>query len=144
MLAQATLLGRAQQSITAAGAGAPCNRDPPMRRSRGHQHYGTDNRCRCSDSFHLQHSHSAVCNTLLSHMLRHKDRLHGSHDAIIMMELSLLQMAEEGAAWEPPSKASITCAVVLPGMVIVATAQPHKLTALALNQPGSPSVRCEG
>ena len=62
----------------------------------------------------------------------------------LMMPMSLLQMAEEGAAWEPSSKASITCAVVLPGMIIVATAQPHKLTALTLSQPGPPSVRCEG
>lgn len=98
---------------------------------------------RVSKSPHLKHSYSAVCNTLLSHLLRHIGRLHDFHHASVV-QLSLLQMAEEGAAWEPPSKASITCAVVLPGVIIVATAQPHRLTTLTLNQPGSPSVRCEG
>ena len=85
-----------------------------------------------------------MSHTLPSHVLCCRSCLHESHDANVVMELSLLQMAEEGAAWEPSSKASITCAVVLPGVVIVATVQPHKLTALTLNQPGSPSVRCEG
>ena len=99
---------------------------------------------RISKSHRPKHSCSAVCDTLLSRLPSHEGRLHVSHHAKVVMQLALLQMAEEGAAWEPSSKASITCAVVLPGVVIVATAQPHKLTALTLNQPGSPSARCEG
>ena len=89
-------------------------------------------------------AHNAICDAMLRHVWCHRGSPYQMRDADVMTKPLLQQMAEEGAAWEPPSKASITCAVVLPGMIIVATAQPHRLTALALNQPGSPSVRCEG
>ena len=89
-------------------------------------------------------AHPAIYIALLSLITCHTGRLHQSHDAKVMMRSLLLQMAEEGAAWEAPGKNSITCAVILPGVVIVASTQPHTLKALTLNQPGSSSVRCEG
>ena len=68
--------------------------------------------------------------------------LHDCKDQLLVRaSVSALQVGEEAAMWRPPGSASITCAVVMPDLVVVASAQPHALTALVLSHPGSPSGR---